>query len=47
MARNTGMKEAAGEFLWFIDSDDYIKPNCLHHLIETAKTNDLDLMWFK
>ncbi|HIU39045.1 MAG TPA: glycosyltransferase, partial [Candidatus Limisoma intestinavium] len=24
IARNTGMKEAAGEFLWFIDSDDYI-----------------------
>ena len=45
-ARNTGMKEARGRYIWFIDSDDYIKPNCLRALLEQAEDENLDILDF-
>ena len=32
-ARNTGMREAKGEYYMFVDSDDWIAENCLTKLI--------------
>lgn len=31
-ARNTGIRHAQGDYLWFVDSDDWIKENCLHEI---------------
>lgn len=45
-ARNTGLKEAKGKYVWFIDSDDYIQPNCLKGLLELAEKEDLDILDF-
>lgn len=28
-ARNNGLKAAIGEYVWFVDSDDWIEENCL------------------
>lgn len=45
-ARNTGMKVAQGRYIWFVDSDDYIKPNCLKSLLQQAETEELDILDF-
>lgn len=34
--RNTGTKAAKGEFLYFLDSDDYITPDCIEKLISVV-----------
>ena len=35
--RNTGAKMAKGDFLMFIDSDDYLKPGCVMSLLSASK----------
>jgi glycosyltransferase involved in cell wall biosynthesis len=38
-SRNTGMSEAKGEFLTFLDSDDFMYENCLQDAFEYAQTH--------
>ena len=45
-ARNTGLKAAKGEYVWFIDSDDYIEKNVLKILLDFAYSNRLDILKF-
>ncbi len=42
-ARNTGMKHASGEFILFIDSDDFIKENLVEVLLTYAQKNNADV----
>lgn len=39
--RNKGFALATGEYIWCVDSDDYIKENCLRELYDKAKGKDL------
>lgn len=43
-ARNSGRKAARGNYIWHVDSDDMIAPNCLKHILEVCEKNDLDVL---
>lgn len=44
-ARNTGIREAKGDYLYFFDSDDVITPDCIEVLAEiAAKAPDADMV---
>ena len=45
-ARNTGIKAAKGNYLCFVDSDDYWEPNVLGSLMEQVERENLDLLRF-
>ena len=42
-ARNIGLDMAKGDFISFVDGDDYIAPNMFETLITAALTNDADI----
>lgn len=39
-ARNTGTKAAEGQYLWFIDSDDEIRPNVINSILNFISKGD-------
>lgn len=45
-ARNTGIKNATGKYIYFIDSDDYILPDTLKELTDIAEAEDADIVFF-
>jgi len=46
-ARNNGLKEAKGKYVWYIDPDDYILPNCLGTIISAMEEYKADVCTFK
>lgn len=47
MARNNALKIAKGDYVWFVDSDDWIQENCLSELIRRLTKNNLDAIIIK
>ena len=45
-ARNTGIDSAAGEFVCFFDSDDYIEPNTVEDAVCAMQANRADIVCF-
>lgn len=38
-SRNKGIEESIGKYLLFVDSDDYIEPNCLSQLLKSPEAD--------
>ena len=43
-ARNYGISKARGEYVWFIDADDYIAPDAIDKLLSKAREAQADLV---
>ena len=42
--RNKGLSLAKGEYIWFVDSDDWIAENCLSEIISILYKNNLEAL---
>ena len=45
-ARNVGVKNASGKYIWFVDSDDKINPNSISKILEHINQNVVDVSLF-
>ena len=45
-ARNKGLNSAKGEYVWFVDSDDWVKENCFLEIYNKCLGLDLDVLLF-
>lgn len=46
VARKKGLESAGGNYIWFIDPDDYILENVMSELLKRAENNRLDIALF-
>lgn len=43
-ARNTGLKLASGNWIFFLDADDWLEPNTLAHMLRLSEMHSADLV---
>ena len=46
-ARNSGIEVAQGEYIMFVDGDDYIEPNVLKGLLDQVDQDNLDVLRYR
>ena len=44
VARNTGLDNASGDYIFFIDDDDFLPQNALYDLLKRSRENNADLV---
>ena len=42
-ARNAGIDECSGDYIYFLDSDDYISRDCIEYLVKLMEENNSDI----
>ena len=45
-ARNVGIRQAQGKYIYFLDSDDYLSVEALETLVNTMEAGDLEILLF-
>lgn len=45
-ARNKGLKESKGEYILFLDADDYLAKGSIYHLVSIARKKKFDIVFF-
>lgn len=45
--RNRGIEMAEGKYIYYMDSDDILAPNCLSTIVGRAERENLDLLFFE
>lgn len=45
-SRNIGLREAKGDYIMFVDSDDYIAPSCVETIYKLSIENSSDIVFF-
>ena len=45
-ARNTGIQEAVGEYIWFMDPDDWVEPELMQALAASLEKNRAEMVLF-
>lgn len=46
-ARNNGFRAAQGDYVWFVDPDDYIEANCLQGIVDKLYEAQADFLVFE
>lgn len=46
IARNTGLKQAVGKYIWFMDSDDYVEPGLFTAVKDAVQKNPAEITVF-
>lgn len=46
-ARNTGLHSATGQYIWFVDSDDWVEHDCIPQILERLQKATEDVFVFR
>ena len=46
-ARNVDIEHTSGEYIAFVDADDYFRSHSMRVLVDACKSNDLDILYYR